>query len=76
MNMNTTLNSLGTSVASGPASLGGNVSISVDGSHHNVTGGVSDSVESSIILPNSSILQDTALILPEKVIMSNNDFLT
>lgn len=72
--MNVTINPLSPSVPSGArslnATLGANVPLSADSTPHTPAVDVPDSVESNIILPTSSILQEAALILPEKVIHS------
>ncbi|KAG7154372.1 Zinc finger protein 37-like, partial [Homarus americanus] len=64
VNINATSNTLRSSGPTG--TIGASVPMTVEGSHHDSTGGVSDPVESNIILPSASLLPDTALILPEK----------
>ena len=70
--MNVTINPLSPAASGGPtnlnvASLGPNVPLSAHSTPHTPAIDVQDSVESNIILPPSSILQEAALILPEKV---------
>lgn len=71
-NMNVTISPLNPSVSSAARNLnitlGTEVSLSTDSASHTSSVGAPGSVESNIILPNSSILQEAALILPEKVV--------
>lgn len=70
--MNVTISPLNPSVSSAArnlnVTLGTEVPLSTDSAPHTPSVGVPGSVESNIILPSSSILQEAALILPEKVI--------
>ncbi|KAK8393980.1 hypothetical protein O3P69_006287 [Scylla paramamosain] len=68
--MNVTISPLSTSVSSGvrnpSGTLAGDMPLSADSTPHAQSVDIPDSVESNIILPTSSILQEAALILPEK----------
>lgn len=68
--MNVTINPLSPSVSSGvrnsSGSIAGDMPLSAESTPHAASVDVPDSVESNIILPTSSILQEAALILPEK----------
>lgn len=69
--MNVTISPLNPSLSSAArnltVTLGSEVPLSADSAPHTPSVGVSSTVESNIILPSSSILQEAALILPEKV---------
>nr|XP_053654277.1 uncharacterized protein LOC128703594 isoform X2 [Cherax quadricarinatus] len=69
-NISTALNSLGSSIAQGSAesineTIGASARMSLDGSHHNSSTGVSSSVLSS----PSTLLSDSTLIIPEKIMV-------